>query len=143
MKDVLITINSIHNVDGRISIGPELVTEGSYDFAADGARLAYMESELTGMTGTKTAFCIKPDEVILSRRGAVNSQMVFRRGEHNRFLYNTEYGAMTVGLDTRRLENNLGEHGGDLEIEFALDFEQSPFSRNKFQINVKEKGAQA
>ena len=140
MKDVLITINSIHNVDGHISIGPELVTEGSYDFAADGARLAYMESELTGMTGTKTAFCIKPDEVILSRRGSVNAQMVFRRGEKQKFRYQTDFGALSMGLNTHRLESSMDEHGGDMEIEYDLHFNQSFLSRNRFIINVREKG---
>jgi uncharacterized beta-barrel protein YwiB (DUF1934 family) len=143
MKDVLITISSIQNIDGRESAGPELITEGRYDFAQDGAHLVYQESALTGMTGTKTDLHVKPDEVILSRRGAVNSQMVFRRGEHSRFLYHTEYGAMTVGLNTRRLENRLGEHGGELEIEYALDFEQALLSRNRFQINVREKGVRS
>ena len=139
MKDVLITINSTQNLDGHECIGPELITQGSYDFSRDSISFSYMESELTGMSGTKTAFCIKPDEVILSRSGAVNAQMVFRTGEHSRFMYRTEFGALTIGLDTRHLQNSLDEHGGDLLIEYALDFEHAPISHNKFQINVRER----
>ena len=139
MKDVLITINSTQNVDGKVCAGPELITLGNYDFAKDGANFSYMESEITGMTGTKTSFRVTHDEIVLSRNGTVNAQMVFRCGEHNRFLYRTEFGALTIGLDTRKLDCRLDEHGGDVEIEYALDFEHAPLSRNTFKINVREK----
>ena len=139
MKDVLITISSMQNLDGQDSSGPELITQGSYDYSTDGVRFSYMESELTGMTGTKTMFQIRPDEVILSRSGVVNARMVFRPGEHSNFFYRTEFGTLSVGLDTKHLESHLGEHGGDLQIEFALNFEKMFISRNQFQINIRER----
>ena len=33
----------------------------------------------------------------------------------------------------------MGEHGGDAEIEYDLNFNQSYLSRNRFIINVREK----
>lgn len=138
-KDVMITIKSRQNIGSGESEGTELITQGTYDFSTDAIRFSYMESELTGLDGTKTVFLIKPDEVVLSRRGSVNSQMVFHRGEHCDFFYNTEYGMLTLGLDTRSIAHTLGEHGGDMEIEYDLDFERSFISRNKFEINVRER----
>ena len=138
-KDVLITIHSIQNIDGRDCDGPELITQGTYEYAPDGVRLSYMESELTGMGGTRTDLHIKPEEVILSRRGSVNAQMVFRRGEKQRFRYQTDFGSLSLGVRTQRLESSLSEHGGDVEIEYDLNFNQSFLSRNLFIINVKEK----
>ena len=84
-------------------------------------------------------FHVKPDEVVLSRRGSVNSQMVFRAGESSDFIYNTEFGMLSMGMDTRRLVCAMGEHGGDMEIEYDLDFEKTFLSRNTFKINVREK----
>lgn len=139
MKEVLITIKSVQNMDGVESDGAELITQGSYDYAADGVRISYMESELTGLEGTKTAFLITPEQVVLSRRGAVNAQMIFRRGKRCSFKYNTAYGALNMCLDTRRLEWNMDEHGGDMEIEYDINFDKSFLSRNKFKINVREK----
>ncbi|MBE6997992.1 MAG: DUF1934 domain-containing protein [Ruminococcaceae bacterium] len=139
-KDVLITIHSIQNIDGQDCDGPELITQGTYEYAPDGVRFSYMESELTGLEGTRTDFHIKPEEVVLSRRGSVNAEMVFRRGEKQRFRYQTEYGALNLALNTHRLETTLDEHGGDVEIEYDLNFNQSFLSRNRFIINVKEKG---
>ena len=138
-KDVLISIHSIQNLDGQDSDGPELITQGSYDFAPDGIRFSYMESELTGLDGTKTTFHILPDEVILSRRGAVNAQMIFHPGEKRSFRYQTGVGALSMGVSTHRLDCRLDEHGGSMEIEYDLNVEQSFLSRNKFIINVREK----
>ena len=138
-KDVLITIHSIQNIDGRDCDGPELVTQGTYEYAPDGARFSYMESALTGLDGTRTDFHIKPEEVVLSRRGTVNAQMVFRRGEKQRFRYETNFGSLSLGVSTQRLETALDEHGGDVEIEYDLNFNASYLSRNRFLINVKEK----
>ena len=139
MNNAIITIHSIQNIDGRDCDGPELITQGTYEYAPDGARVSYMESELTGMNGTRTDFHIKPEEVVLSRRGSVNAQMVFRRGEKQKFRYQTDFGALNMGLNTHRLECQMDEHGGDMEIEYDLRFEQSYLSRNRFIISVREK----
>ena len=138
-KDVLISIQSLQNLGGQDNDGLELITDGSYDYASDAIRFSYMESELTGLDGTRTTFQIFPEEVILSRRGAVNTQMVFRRGEKHSFRYRTQMGALSMSLNTHRLEYALDEHGGNMEIEYDLNFEQSFLSRNKFIINVREK----
>ena len=138
-KDVLITIHSIQNIDGQDCDGPEFITQGTYEYAPDGARFSYMESALTGLDGTRTDFHIKPEEVILSRRGTVNARMVFRRGEKQKFRYQTDFGALNMGLNTHRLVSSMGEHGGDVEIEYDLNFNQSFLSRNRFVINVREK----
>ena len=139
-KDVLITIKSSQRMENGESDGVELITDGEYNYGADGIRFSYMESELTGLDGTKTMFQIKPDEVVLSRRGSVYSQMVFHPGKTSDFLYRTEYGMLQMGLDTLRLECSLGEHGGSMEIEYYLDFEKNLLSRNTFKIDVREKG---
>lgn len=139
MKDVLITIKSTQDMDGAESGGTELITSGTYSYAPGRILFSYMESELTGLEGTRTDFTVRPDEVVLSRAGAVNSKMVFRQGKKQRFLYNTKYGGVTLGLNTRRLDCSLDEHGGDMEIEYELAYEQSFLTRNKFKINVREK----
>lgn len=135
-KDVMISIQSLQNLDGRDEEGPELITQGSYDYAADGIRFSYMESELTGLDGTRTTFQVFPEEVILSRQGAVNAQMVFHRGEKRAFQYRTQLGTLRMCLNTHRLECGLDAWGGSLEIEYDLNFDQAFLSRNKFIIHV-------
>ena len=55
----------------------ELMTEGILERTAGGLRLTYQETALTGMEGTTTTFEVSGSQVILTRTGCVNSQMVF------------------------------------------------------------------
>jgi len=137
MKDVLIAIKGMQELDGT-SAGDELVTPGLYTHNNGITKFTYMESELTGMEGTKTTFEIQKSFVTLTRIGTVNSQMVFETGRKHFFMYDTPFGAMTMGVSTSSISSKMDEHGGDLEIRCMIDMENSLVSRNVFKINVRE-----
>ncbi len=139
MKDVIISITGSQYADSDPGEAIELVTDGQYCFKDGKGRLTYEESELTGMAGTRTSFTFKPGEVVLSRKGTLTSQMIFREGAKNTFLYDTPYGSTTMGLDTHSIRSTLGERGGDLEIDYIVDFDHAVVGRNRFKINVKER----
>ena len=126
MKDVLISITG------------QLVTDGRYQFGEGSCWLSYRESPLTGMEGTTTTFMVKGDGVTMVRKGAVNGELRFRKGERHCFLYNTPFGGMTMGIRTHRLKTDLGEHGGRMDIIYTVDMNEVPLGRNVFQIDVKE-----
>lgn len=137
MKNVIISIVGTQSQeDGTESI--ELVTDGQYCFSDESSVLTYMESEITGMDGTKTTFEVGKDLVTMIREGAINSQMTFEKGKKHFFLYETPYGAATLGVDTQRLKTVFGENGGDMELRYALDIDNIRLGTNAFKINVKE-----
>ena len=72
------------------------------------------------------------------RVGEFNSQMVFQEGRRHMSMYNTPYGAMTIGVNTRHLLSELTDRGGEIEIDYAIEIDHSVAGRNTFQINVKE-----
>lgn len=118
--------------------GVEFVTEGDYSYGAGRATLSYMESELTGLAGTRTVLSVESGLAELAREGAVQAKMLFEEGRKHTFVYNTEYGALFLGMDTKRIENGLGPEGGILEIRYVLDMDSVPLSRNTFKIEVKK-----
>ncbi len=140
MKDVIISITGVQNYPQGSDDAVELVTEGKYSYRDGHGVLSYMESELTGMQGTRTSFTFTPDEVVLSREGTLTSKMIFREGTKNTFLYDTPFGSATMGLDTHRIHSTLGPRGGDMEIDYVVDFDHAVVGRNKFRINVREQG---
>ena len=85
MKDVIISITGVQNYPQGTDDSVELVTEGKYSFRDGRGELSYMESELTGMQGTRTSFTFTPTEVVLSREGTLTSKMIFREGTKNTF----------------------------------------------------------
>ena len=137
MKDVIISVTGVQQgIDGPDSM--ELVTAGQYGVSPDEIRLTWEESELTGMEGTRTSLTVQPGSVVLSREGKLNTSMEFEEGRKHYFLYETPFGAATMGLDTHRIRNRLGAHGGDMEIEYVVDMDQNVVGRNRFYIQVRE-----
>ena len=115
----------------------ELVTEGRLICNDKGVLVSYQESELTGLQGTTTMLRINGPVVTLLREGTVNSQMVFEEGRRHLSMYETPYGSMSVGINTRRVKNTIGETGGDLEIDYAIEIDNLMVGRNFFSMNVK------
>ena len=139
MRDVIISITGVQHDSSGQKDAVELVTAGKYGFADGESRFTYEESDLTGLEGTRTTFTISPMGVVLRREGSLNSQMVFQEGKKDFFLYETPFGSATMGVDTRRIDARLDEHGGTMELDYDIDFNHAPVGRNQFKINVKEK----
>lgn len=145
MKDVIISIRGTQRSyrPGEEEEKPEsveLVTDGRYEYGMDASWFTYLESEITGMEGTVTTFRVEPGLVTLTREGSVNSQMLFQKGRKHVFLYDTPFGAMTMGVDTQQLRTETGEHGGRLDIVYSVDMDNVPLGRNTFRIDWKEVG---
>ena len=137
MKDVIISVTGIqHGPDGPDSL--QLVTAGQYGVDSDQICMTWEESELTGMEGTRTSITVEPKTVVLSREGKTNTTMEFQEGKKSYFLYETPFGSATMGLDTRRIRSSFDFHGGDMEIEYTVDMDQTIVGRNRFYIQVKE-----
>ena len=143
-NNVIISIQGKQSFEAQGDDTIELVTEGCLEpDGDDGYTLSYQESELTGLEGTLTTFQVEPDRVTLLRVGEFNSQMVFQEGRRHLAMYNTPYGSMTIGVNTRHLQADLTECGGDIEIDYAIEIDHTVAGRNVFQINVREAGETA
>ncbi len=137
MKDMIISITGVQQGPS----GPhamELVTHGQYGVEREKIVLHYDETELTGLEGTRTSFTVRPRLVELQREGEVTAQMTFEEGEKHYFLYETPFGATTMGVNTNRIRCNMGEHGGQMEIDYSVDVDHTIIGRNRFFISVKE-----
>ena len=137
MKDVIISVTGVQQgVNGPDAM--ELVTAGQYGQDEKETLLTWQESELTGMEGTKTSLRVQPRGVVLSREGTLNTRMEFEEGRKRYFLYETPFGSATMGLNTRRIVNRLGVHGGEIEIDYSVDMDDTVVGRNRFFIRVQE-----
>ena len=142
MKNVIITVEGIQVQADAPEDNVQLITEGEYTCSDGCGHFTYEETEITGMEGTSTSFDFTPDEVIISREGTVRNRMVFVQGKKNVFLYETPYGAMTMGIDTHSITSTLGPTGGQLDIDYTLSFDQVMVSRNRFIVKIKEQVAE-
>ena len=141
MKDVMIRIFATQSGDDprEQTDLAEFSTEGQMECSGGVGTLTYPESELTGMEGTVTTISFDADGAVLTRRGNLTGRMVFTPGERNTFLYETPYGSSTVGLLTQRYTSTLTEHGGELSIDYVIDFDHAFVGENHMRITVLEK----
>ena len=136
---VLLSIRGEQYFDDIDPDATELMTEGTMALTEDGMVLSYQETELTGMEGTTTTFEVKGPQVILTRTGTVNSQMVFEEGRQHTSLYETPFGELTVDIQTSTLKHNLTQRGGVMEIKYSIAVEHTVTGRNCFKIRVRPK----
>ena len=137
-KDVIISISGWQFTDDCDGETLELVTEGK--LARDGElySITYDESELTGLDGTTTMLEIDKDRIVLSRRGNVDSQLVFEQGKKHMGFYETMFGAFTVGVSTRKISSTIADTGGNIEIDYTVEVDHALAGQNNFRLNVRE-----
>ena len=136
---VLLTVRGEQYFDGFEPDATELLTDAELRPTPEGLLISYEESSLTGMEGTTTTFEVKGPQVILTRTGSVNSQMIFEEGQQHTSLYETPFGELSVDIQTSRLRHTLTERGGLLEIRYSIAVDHTATGRNVFKIRVKRK----
>lgn len=143
MKDVIISIHSLNGLGEEEVNHIDFMTDGMYTYEGGVACLTYLETEVTGLEGTRTSVMVLPDKVVVDRDGMVMSRMVFQPGVRNAFQYDTPMGSATMHMDTRAVRQRFDERGGRMEIDYVLDLEHTVISRNRFEVQVRETGSPA
>jgi len=139
-KEVIISVKGTQNNGKGEPTLLELVTEGKYYKNDHEFEVTYNETEITGMVGTITTISISPQKVILTRMGAINSQLVFEQGHKHVSYYETVHGAFTVGVSTSSMEVKVDEHGGEIMVEYLLEIDNAITGDNDFFMSIREVG---
>jgi len=138
-KEVIISIHGVQtDPDGSDEV-VDFLTKGSLGGSLEqGYYLTYKESELTGLEGTTTTFQIEPGQVTMLREGNLNSSMVFREGERHVSLYDAGFGGFMLGVNTHRVRADIGHEGGEMELRYAIEVENTVIGENAFHIQVRD-----
>lgn len=136
-QDVIISIAVKQDFEDSEDEVIELLTQGTMEF--DGTSryvIAYEESEITGLAGTTTTFIVDPQRIMLTRVGAVRSQMEFELGKRHQSAYDTPYGSMDVEVHTRSFQHNISPTGGEITLEYNIEIGKNILGNNFFHIKV-------
>ena len=138
-NNVIISIKGTQSYEQQEDDVIELVTEGRLEREDEGHfTLSYQESEVTGLEGTLTTFQIEPERITLMRLGGVNSEMVFELGRRHLSMYDTPYGALAMGVNTRELSAALDEQVGQIRIVYDIELDHALAGRNTFDIQIRQ-----
>jgi len=115
----------------------EVVTPGVF-YAADNAFYAeYAETEISGMEGTTTTMKIMPESFSLIRQGSTNTEMEFDKKEKSVSMYNTPFGTLEMKIETKKLDVDIDEDGGDIYIKYLLSIVGADVLDTTLKINIK------
>ena len=118
----------------------ELTTDGTMEYTDDGWDISYEESDLTGLKGVTTTFRVEPRKIILTRTGPLNSQMVFQEGVFHDSLYQMEFGTMMITVCASKVEYNLTEAGGTIDLTYGIEIEQTQAGEIEYHLDIKAIG---
>lgn len=133
------------SIQGRQTYGDqepeiiELVTEGTMEFKQGGWDISYEESALTGLEGVTTTFRVEPGKVTLTRKGALNSQMVFQEGVPHDSLYQMPFGALMLTVKATSVFYDIVPDGGVIDLSYHINIENTEAGVIDYHLDIRAK----
>lgn len=138
-KQVMLSIRGRQNYLDQEPDVIELVTEGQLEQRDGGWDLTYEESDLTGLKGVTTTFRAEPGKITLSRKGPLTSQMVFQVGQYHESLYQMEFGALMITVCATKVEYDIREDGGTIDLVYGIEIEQTAAGVIDYHLDIQVK----
>ena len=162
-KDVLVSISGKH-IDimedptagyetGDDSI--EVVTPASY-YCKNGKHYIIYDEILEGKAGTiRNKIRITGNETVeIMKSGAASSHMIFQKNQKNQTYYQTPYGQMLIGVNTKNMEVDVAEDRINVSLmevdvaedrinvslDYELDVNHEPLADCRIRMGIMNKG---
>lgn len=139
IQNVLVSIRGIqHEVADGEAI--ESIQPGSYRRTKEKHVILYeeiLEESLNGqLSAVKCIMKIGPDYVSIVKKGEVETEMFFKKGESYTTFYDTPMGTMSMGISTNRLE--IREHPDSMHVclDYSLEINYSHISTCTIDISI-------
>ena len=117
----------------------ELTTEGTMEFTHGGWDISYEESELTGLAGVTSTFRVEPGKVTLTRKGTLNSQMVFEEGQVHDSLYQLPFGALMLSVKATFVFFDIVPEGGTIDLSYDINIENTQAGVIDYHLDIRAK----
>ena len=117
----------------------QLVTDGTMEFRSGGWDISYEESELTGLAGVTTTFRVEPGMVTLTRKGALNSTMIFQQNVVHESLYQMPFGALMLAVKATRVVFDIVSDGGFIDLSYNINIENSEAGVIDYHLDIRAK----
>jgi uncharacterized beta-barrel protein YwiB (DUF1934 family) len=138
-KEVSLSIEGRQTYEDQAPEIIELVTDGTMEFRDGGWDISYEETELTGMAGVTTTFRVEPGRVVLDRKGALNSQMIFEEGIPHQSLYQMAFGTLMLTVKATFVYYDIVSDGGTIDLSYNIDIENTEAGVIDYHLDIRAK----
>lgn len=140
MKEVLLTMQGLQ-FDQRMEDADkvETVTVGDY-YKKNNKHYVIYEEVIEGFTQvTKNRLKFSEGMLELTRNGLINVHMVFQENKKNMTNYNTPFGQILIGIDTKKIQITEQEDDIVVDVDYALDVNYEFLSDCHIKIHICSK----
>ncbi|SFG62278.1 Uncharacterized beta-barrel protein YwiB, DUF1934 family [Lachnospiraceae bacterium C7] len=118
----------------------EIKTNGQY-YEKDGKHYVLYEiTEENNDIPTKTMVKANDNIVEVTRKGVTNTHMVFEKNKKNVTYYDTPYGSIQLGVDTRKLNVVKESDRIRIELEYSLDCNYEYLYDCNLSVDIQSRG---
>lgn len=139
-KEVLLTLKGLQ-FDQREEDADQIETVlvGDY-YKRNGKHYVIYEEMVEGFTqATKNRLKFSEHMLELSRSGLVNVHMVFQENKKNLTSYNTPFGQILIGIDTKKIRIEEAEDTVVVDVDYALDINYEFLADCHITVNIASK----
>lgn len=136
-KNVLVTVEGVQQGDAGEMSRTETAVPGEYYFR-NGSHYAFCkETTEDSGEGIQTVLKLKGKQLELTRKGAVNSRMIFEQGKRHVTDYATPFGSLRLETATSRILCLEEEKRIQIRAEYELWSEEVKVSFNRLTITIE------
>ncbi len=137
-KDVSISIKGMHFQSTEDGGNIETIWQGQYYIKNDVRYIIYDEP-IEGTDETcKSMIKFDHSMLSLSKKGPVSTTMLFKIGEKNLTNYNTPFGSIVIGIDTKNISFTEFEDLVRIDVNYSLDVNYEFLSDCNIHIEIRE-----
>jgi len=136
-NNALISIQGRHFFDDETSDEMEIIMPGVYSPSDSGYIITYCETGEDTLECIQTTVTVGDRKITVDREGEMPSRMIFEQGKKHLVHYDTQFGALTVGVSASKVKYDLSESGGDISVDYSIEIDSAVASENVFKLNVK------
>ena len=141
-KDVLISLRGLQFDQSDSDVEKiETIMTGSY-YEKNGSHYVLYEEIMEGFSEpVKNRIKFGEHALELTRTGAVNVHMIFEEKRKNMTSYNTPYGNILIGIDTRKIHIAQESDRIMVDVDYALDVNYEYLADCQIVLDIKSKGS--
>lgn len=138
-KDVEVIVTAIQKYADHQDDDLKTVADGEYYFRNGSHYILYSEKNEGFTETTKNMLKLKDGLLEMTRKGLINTSMVFDKNKDTVSHYKTPFGEMVLGIHTKSFYVLESENLIRAEIAYTLEADGAPMAQSLIKIQVKAK----
>ena len=137
-KEVELMIKGVQKYADHVDDDLQTRAKGEY-YYRNGSHYILYEEHNEGFTETtKSMLKIKDGVLEMTRKGLVNTSMVFEQGKETASTYKTPFGEMLLGIRTKELNVIETEDKIQIKVAYSLEAEGRHMAECEIEVVVRE-----